>query len=101
MIRVALQMLSPHGRTTVIAWMPRGHDTAEALLKRVRKEYRELPTLNLTFAQACRLWQLEPCECKTVLDRLIAEGVLKRTADGLFVTDARQLTRIAWGDFGV
>lgn len=79
----------------MIAWMPRGDDTAEAVLERVRQEYRELPTLNLTFAQACRLWQLEPCECKTVLDRLIAEGVLERTAEGLFVTHARELVRVA------
>ena len=94
-IRVALRMLSLQGRTNVIAWVPRGQDAAEALLERVRQEYRELPTLNLTFAQACRLWQLEPAECKTALERLIAEGVLRRTADGLFVCDQRRLARVA------
>lgn len=78
----------------MIAWMPRGQDTAEALLERVRQDYRELPTLNLTFAQACRLWQLER-ECKTALERLIAEGVLRRTADGLLVCDQRRLARVA------
>ena len=88
-------MLSLQGRTNVIAWMPRGHETAEALLERVRKEYREQPTLNLTFAQACRLWQLEPGECRTALERLIAEGVLRQTADGLFVCDQRRLARVA------
>jgi hypothetical protein len=79
-------MLSFKRSHTVIDWMPRGNDTAEALLERVRNEYRELPTLNLTFAQACRLWQMDPCECQRVLERLIAEGVLRRTVDGLFVS---------------
>ena len=32
----------------------------EALVQRVRGEFREMPGLRLTFAQACRLWQLDP-----------------------------------------
>ena len=77
----------------MIVWKPRHN--GEALLDRVRKEYVELPTLNLTFAQACRLWQMAPDECQHVLDRLIADGVLRRTAEGLFVSNERQLADVA------
>jgi hypothetical protein len=79
----------------VITWMPRGNDTDEALVERIRAEYRELPTLNLSFAQACRLFAITPHECTCLLERLIAEGVLRRTADGLFVADERRLARVA------
>ena len=79
----------------MIAWKPREDGTAEALLERVRSEYRELPTLNLTFAQACRLWQTEPGECRRVLERLIDDGMLRRTPEGLFVRDERQLAHVA------
>lgn len=88
-------MLSVEGSKHVIAWMPSVNDTTEALLDRVRREYREWPTLNPTFAQACRLWQMEPRECACVLARLIAEGVLRRTSDGLYVTDERHLAHVA------
>jgi hypothetical protein len=47
-------------------------------------DYRELPTLNVTFPQACRLWQVESGECTRALERLIAEGFLGRN-DGKYV----------------
>src|SRR5256885_1886520 len=36
----------------------------ESLDARVRGEYREMPGLHLTCAQACRLWQLDAIECE-------------------------------------
>jgi hypothetical protein len=70
-----------------------GSDGSDPLLTRVRQEYRELPALNVTFPQACRLWQLGPGECHRVLDQLLAEGVLSITADGLYVATARPSPR--------
>jgi len=57
----------------------------EQLVVRIREEYREMPGLRLTFAQACRLWQIDPDECELVLDALLEEQFLARTADGAFV----------------
>lgn len=57
----------------------------ELLITRIRGEFREMPGLRLTFAQACRLWQVEPEACDMVLRALLAESFLTRTADGRFV----------------
>ena len=35
-----------------------------------------MPGLNLTFRQACRLWQLEPTTCESLLKQLVADGFL-------------------------
>ena len=58
----------------------------EGLLARVRAEYREMPGLQLTLAQACRLWQIEPATCEHVLVTLVGEGFLGVRADGRFVS---------------
>ena len=58
---------------------------AEALLLRVRGEYREMPGLRLTFAQACRLWQLDAATCATVLAKLVHDRVLHQTAAGYYI----------------
>lgn len=55
------------------------------LLTRVRGEYREMPGLSLTLAQACRLWQLDPRTTRRLLDALIRGGVVYRTGVGRFV----------------
>lgn len=57
----------------------------EVLASRIRGEYLEMPGLNLTCAQACRLWQLDDATCSAVLSRLVAEGFLARTPGGAFV----------------
>ena len=60
------------------------------LLQRVREEYREVPNLRLTPSQAARLFGMEPSECAALLDALVNEHFLTRTADGLFVRSATQ-----------
>ena len=55
------------------------------LVARIRGEYREMPGLRLTFAQACRLWQVDAAECERVLQTLLKEQFLRRTPDGTFV----------------
>ena len=58
---------------------------AEALVRRVRGEYREMPGLRLTFAQACRLWQFDPATCERILGELVREQFLHQTRDGAYV----------------
>jgi DNA-binding GntR family transcriptional regulator len=61
----------------------------EALIQRVRGEFREMPGLRLTFAQACRLWQMDPTTCRIVLERLTRDGVLLQTRHGHYVAAPR------------
>jgi hypothetical protein len=67
----------------------------ELLITRIRGEYDEMPGLRLTFAQACRLWQLDPPTCDKVLHSLLDENFLARTATGSFVRASAQHVRPA------
>lgn len=55
-----------------------------SIVDRVRGEFREMPGLSLTLAQAGRLWRLDPPTCAEVLARLVETGFLQRRADGAF-----------------
>ncbi len=55
-----------------------------SITERVRGEFREMPGLTLTVAQAGRLWSLDPHTCNEVLAELVATGFLCRKADGAF-----------------
>ena len=59
-------------------------DTRALITERVRGEFREMPGLTLTLAQAGRLWSLDADTCKDVLTQLVASGYLCRRADGAF-----------------
>jgi hypothetical protein len=61
----------------------------EALVQRVREEFREMPGLRLTFAQACRLWQLDTATCRVVLECLTRDGVLLQTRLGHYIAAPR------------
>ena len=52
---------------------------------RIEAEYREMPGLKLTAAQASRFWHLGPDESRQLLDSLVASGLLARTLDGHYV----------------
>ena len=54
----------------------------DRLVSRVREEFREMPGLRLTPAQATRLWGLERDTCQEVIDRLVAAAFLRWTAAG-------------------
>jgi hypothetical protein len=43
---------------------------------RVAAEFREMPGLRITAAQAARLFSLDAGECHRVLDALVGQGVL-------------------------
>jgi hypothetical protein len=55
-----------------------------SITERVRGEFREMPGLKLTIAQAGRLWSLDPPTCSEVLSELVQTGFLCRSADGAF-----------------
>jgi hypothetical protein len=66
----------------------------QSLVARVRGEYLEMPGLRVTFAQACRLWQLDAATCEILLDQLVGEGFLDRTGSGFFVAASTSRKRI-------
>ena len=61
----------------------RAQSTA-AITDLVRGEFREMPGLTLTVAQAGRLWSLDPQTCTEVLMDLVDAGFLCRKPDGTF-----------------
>jgi DNA-binding IclR family transcriptional regulator len=55
------------------------------LLRRIQREYQEMPGLRLTQAQAQRLWDVDRTTCDTVLATLTERGFLKRTPTGTYI----------------
>jgi hypothetical protein len=62
------------------------------LQARIRAEYDDMPGLNLTLAQASRLFDCDATTCARALMRLIAEGVLS-VDEGAFVRRGARLRR--------
>ena len=56
----------------------------EGILRRIQGEYKEMPGLRLTIAQAQRLWGLDRAECDAVLGALVDAKFLIRNRDGTF-----------------
>lgn len=70
--------------------------TAAAVwIERIDSEYREMPGLRLTLAQAARLWGLQAPQCRALLDALVERGRLVETPDGVYcvVGDLRRARR--------
>ena len=57
----------------------------DALLALLRAEYWEMPGLSLTREQAERLWQLNRDLATALLNQLVCEGFLHRTAKQTYV----------------
>jgi hypothetical protein len=55
-----------------------------AALRRARSEFLEMPGLQLTEAQAARLWSFDSELCNAVLSELVASQFLIRTRRNLF-----------------
>jgi hypothetical protein len=55
-----------------------------SLRSRIEGEYREMPGLSLTLAQAARLWGLDRATTERVLESLSETNVLSRTRDGIY-----------------
>ena len=54
----------------------------DAIIRRVREEFHEMPGLRLTPAQATRLWGLERETARKVIDALVAAAFLRWTPAG-------------------
>lgn len=63
---------------------PRPPATFEALGQRIDAEFREMPGMCLTEAQARRLFNLSEPTCSRLLSLLVTRGVLRRTDDGQY-----------------
>jgi len=63
------------------------HEVRE-LHVRVSAEFREMPGLTLTLAQAARLFSLDPARCEYVLAGLVEHGILAASARGFARADA-------------
>ena len=58
--------------------------TFDALLARIRGEFKEMPGLRLTPEQGSRLWGLDRAECEELLRVLTDQGFLVGSLDGKF-----------------
>jgi hypothetical protein len=54
----------------------------ERIVYRIREEFREMPGLRLTPAQATRLWGIGEDDCLKVIDALVAARYLRWTGSG-------------------
>lgn len=63
--------------------------TFAAVVDRVRAEFVEMPGMQLTLAQATRLWNLGPDDCRSVIDALVDSGFLRWTAQRTVVRTGR------------
>jgi len=57
----------------------------DALLRRVRDGFNEIPAMRLTFEQAMRLWGLDRSTCTDLLHSLVTAHVLERDGSGRYV----------------
>lgn len=61
------------------------------LLARVYGEYIEMPGLQLTLAQASRLWNTKLATSASVLERLVSASFLRRAGDRYVRADSGRL----------
>lgn len=57
----------------------------QRVVERVRSEYREMPGLCLSLAQASRLLGLDRSHCSDVFRALVHDGFLRETSRGHYV----------------
>jgi hypothetical protein len=60
----------------------------DQMLWRVRGEFTEMPGLQLTVAQASRLWGLDAVYCADLLHALVGERFLFQASNGTFMLAA-------------
>jgi hypothetical protein len=87
---IPLRAQQPPPRRVPVGVLPEeatGAPQFAQLLRRIQNEYREMPGLKLTEAQARRLWDLDVSTCSVVLTTLLQRRFLKRTASGTYVRE--------------
>jgi hypothetical protein len=70
-----------HEPCTVVLYRTSKED---CLLRRARGEYREMPGMRLTIAQAMRLWDVDRQTCESLLSSLVAAHFLEIDATGRY-----------------
>jgi hypothetical protein len=55
------------------------------LLQRIRSEFMEMPGLNLTPAQAARLWAVDKPTSERLLGELVSSGFLFKGRNGTYL----------------
>lgn len=72
-----------HGQEpcTVVLHAGNHHD---ALLRRVRGEFREMPGMRLTIDQAARLWTIDRGTCANIFHSLVAARFLEIDPNGRY-----------------
>ena len=63
-----------------------------AVIERVRSEFIEMPGMELTMAQASRLWNLGVDDCRFVLDALVDAGFLRWTSRRTIIRTGRNVS---------
>jgi len=51
------------------------------IVRRIKRDFREMPGLCLTTRQGARLWNIAPEVSTTFLDALVADGFLSRSGE--------------------
>jgi len=69
--------MNPHAVASAACDVARPPD----LTSLIRAEYREIPGLSVTLAQAARLWNVDRGRCLEALEALTTEGFLCRSRD--------------------
>ena len=77
--------MSDTSHATINAHEGPARDPASRDRERIKGEYREMPGLKLTAAQASRFWHLGLDESTNLLDSLVQDGALTRTHDGFYI----------------
>ena len=56
----------------------------DAVLRRIRSEFKDMPGMKLTLDQAMRLWSLDRPTCCSVLESLVASHFLQQDRYGRY-----------------
>ena len=54
--------------------------------RRIAAEFREMPGLVLTVAQASRFLDVDPAACERILSLLVQQGILRRSPGGCYAS---------------
>lgn len=54
----------------------------DAVTRRIKAEFVEMPGLSVTPEQAAKLWGLDKATCEVVIDALVHDSFLRRTPAG-------------------
>jgi hypothetical protein len=68
--------------------MPQPQTGVTRWLELIQAEYREMPDLRLSKPQMQRLWGIDALVCDALVDALVTAGILRRTSNGSYITDA-------------